>query len=397
VRVIRKDIATVVLGCAFMAVCSATAVGTADSEWATYHGDRGLCGTSDSELPRNPRQIWSFKAGSAVRATPVVGDNRVYFAAEKGRVCALDLKGNKLWSAAPRVTEKTAEGQTTDKPEEFLAPAVYIASTVVLGSLNGFVYAFEAATGELRWKHEAGERIQGTVNWTGDGGPGGLRVIVVLQPSGTVQALHIGSGVKKWEREGAARCDGSPSVGAGRIVFGSCDAGLHVLNAQDGAELDFIKLGAGKEIAGGVALRGETAFTGNRSGSLIRIDVPGQKEVWSNAEAEGTELFTTPAIREQRVVFAANNGYVYCVEAGTGKTIWKHETGGSDAGSPVIAQNKVVASAGGKLFVLTLDSGTLIWSHEVSDEISGPAVAHGMIVVGTGDGRVVAFGEGQAE
>jgi outer membrane protein assembly factor BamB len=39
-----------------------------------------------------------------------------------------------------------------------------------------------------------------------------------------------------------------------------------------------------------------------------------------------------------------------------------------------------------------LETGDLLWSKEVSDEISSPAIVDGMIVVGSDDGTVTAFG-----
>ena len=60
--------------------------------------------------------------------------------------------------------------------------------------------------------------------------------------------------------------------------------------------------------------------------------------------------------------------------------------------SPVIAQDKVVVCAGGVLSLLALETGEELWSFEVSDEISSPSIIEGMILVGSDDGSLSAFG-----
>jgi outer membrane protein assembly factor BamB len=47
----------------------------------------------------------------------------------------------------------------------------------------------------------------------------------------------------------------------------------------------------------------------------------------------------------------------------------------------------------GELVALTLDSGEAIWRFEVSDGIASPSIINGMVVVGSEDGTIAAFGE----
>ena len=61
----------------------------------------------------------------------------------------------------------------------------------------------------------------------------------------------------------------------------------------------------------------------------------------------------------------------------------------------MIAADKVVLSADGVLYLLRLDTGEKIWSYEVSDEATSPAIIRGMIVVGSEDGTITAFGASQ--
>ena len=46
----------------------------------------------------------------------------------------------------------------------------------------------------------------------------------------------------------------------------------------------------------------------------------------------------------------------------------------------------------GELYLLRLADGTKLWSFKAGDEISSPAVIERMILVGSEDGTVIAFG-----
>ena len=111
---------------------------------------------------------------------------------------------------------------------------------------------------------------------------------------------------------------------------------------------------------------------------------------WRNMDADG-EVFTTPAVSADRVIFGAMDDVYYALNRADGKLVWSFESRGL-ATSPVIAQDKVVVAAGGVLSLLALDTGKELWSFEVSDEITSPSIIGGMIVVGSDDGSVSAFG-----
>jgi outer membrane protein assembly factor BamB len=63
-------------------------------------------------------------------------------------------------------------------------------------------------------------------------------------------------------------------------------------------------------------------------------------------------------------------------------------------GSPVIAGDAlIVGTMDGRLVVLALADGRQRWSYEIGGPIAGsPAVAAGMVIVGSDDWSVYAFG-----
>ncbi len=354
--------------------------------WNTYHGKATLDGVADAHLPDELALRWRFKAGAPVYATPVASAGRIHFVNAKGQVFAVDHEGNEVWS---KTFTRGTRSDGSPIEEVFDAPLACFGSTVVAGSAYGIVYALDAATGDEQWQVELEGTILGTPNaWTS---PQGRTVLLVVeQDYGVLHGLDLADGARLWKTEGVERCDGSPSVGNGVVVFGSCAAALHVFSAEDGTHLRDIEIDGDSQVAGGVALVGDSVYSGSRSGKVLHANTKTGKTLWVNQDTDW-EVFTTPAVNDDRVVYASEDGNVYALDRATGSRQWAFPTQDTPS-SPVIAGDKAVITSDGTLFLLRLESGEKLWSYEVSDTITSPAVVGDLVVVGSDDGTVAAFG-----
>jgi len=360
-------------------------------EWNTYHGDAALSGTVSVELPERMVPLWRFRAGAAVRTTPVASAGRIFVANARGEILAVDLRGELLWSVELTKGEKE---DGTPIEEVLDAPLACFDELLLAGTADGTLYALDVATGEERWQYEIDGSILGTPNRISvpaeSEDADRAAVVVVSQNDGALHCVDLKDGQPIWKTEGVSRCDGSPAVGDGRVVFGSCVAALHVFSAADGRLERNIEVGADSEVAGGVAVYGESVFTGSRSGRVLHANLRTGDILWMNDDSDD-EVFTTPAVSRDYVVFASINGFVYALDRETGALRWTFDTEGSPS-SPVIAGDKVVITADGILYMLRMADGAEEWSYEVSDVITGAAVVGGRLVVGSEDGTVTAFG-----
>lgn len=361
---------------AVLACCAPIAFGA----WPTYHGEADLKGISDAALPAQPTLLWRHNAGGAVYNAPVSDGALVFFSAKKGRIAAIDLGGAAVWSKTFSRTNDAGQEMAV----RFDAPLACGGGLVFAGSVQGTLYALDGGTGGVRWCYETGGTIIGSPSVVSN------RVLVLDQSEGALHAVDVATGKRVWKTEGVERCDGAPGVGGGRVVFGSCLAALHVYSFGDGAHLKDVELGGDGQVAGGVAVAGDTVFAGARDGQLVCADVASGVVLWSSAESE-SQTFSTPAVAADKVVYSSDDGLVYAVDRQSGALRWTFKTGGLPT-SCVVAQGAVVVSADGALFMLDLADGRKLWSAEVSDEISSPSLIAGMIVVGADDGTVSAFG-----
>ena len=366
--------------------CGFQSIASSGGAWPTYHGDASLKGVSAAELPEKPELRWRFNAGAEIYSTPVSDGERIFFAARKGRLLAVDLQGKQLWEQPFSRTNDANQAMAV----RFEAPLVCADGTLFAGTTHGILYALDSKTGREKWRYDTEGIIIGSPNFIGSPAAAGGRKLVVLdQNAGVLHCVDMTTGKRLWTSEAVERCDGAPGTGNGRIVFGSCLSALHVY-ADSGNHLMDIEVGGDSQIAGGVAVDGDAAFAGVRDGGMLRFDLKMGEVAWSSDESE-QQTFSTPAVTEELVVYTSDDGYVYAVTKCCGSLVWKTGVDGSPY-SPAVAGDKVAAVSDGILYLLDLNNGRILWSKEVSDDITSPAIIGSMIVVGGDDGTVTAWG-----
>jgi outer membrane protein assembly factor BamB len=87
-------------------------------------------------------------------------------------------------------------------------------------------------------------------------------------------------------------------------------------------------------------------------------------------------------------------GFLYTLDAETGRAVWRFPTGGEGARGPVVANGVVyvAGSANPKIFGLDLKSGSELWSAELhAAPTADPIVAYGFLFVPVG-GTIYVFG-----
>ena len=130
---------------------------------------------------------------------------------------------------------------------------------------------------------------------------------------------------------------------------------------------------------------GQDPEHGEGVGNLTCIDANG-KEVWSYRKINRS--MTTLSIVDDLVFVADYSGFVYCLDANTGKEYWKHDTSGHIWGSTLVADGKVfVGSEDGFLTVIPAtkkyDQSNVKEIDMTSPIYSSPIVAQGVLYVAT--------------
>ena len=279
----------------------------------------------------------AFPSEIAVLGTPNEADGFLY--AAEGATGIPRRDGKIGW--------RRPEGQRTLDTELVASPVLDRSSnSIVVGFEDGGLYAFDAATGQLRdgFPFQAGDKIWSTPA-VRDG------VVYFGSHDSNVYAVFMDSGKLKWDSPTGGVVAGQPLIFRDQVIVGSFDTKLYSLDIRDGS---------------------------------LRWTVEGDNWFWAGAVTDGATIFA-PSM----------DGNIYALDSG-GNLLWKH-----DMGSPIVSMPRltphglVVAGKNGTISVLDPTSRDIglqrvIYSPTPRDaDILAPiAVAGSSIFVGAEDSTV---------
>ncbi|MCS6767696.1 MAG: PQQ-binding-like beta-propeller repeat protein [Candidatus Nitrosocaldus sp.] len=303
------------------------------------------------------RMRWVYRCSMPIVSTPVfVEDDRssgMIVAATFSRwldeqrsgdgniIFALDAEnGNLLW-------ELGVEGDVFSSP-------CYADARVVLGALDGYVYAVDAsgssAGGRIAWRF----RTEGEV-WS------------------------------------------SPAYDSRRrsVIVGSDDSNLYSLSIDDGKVIWKSSLD-GKIRSSSPCIAGEHAFISTYSGHVYCISMDDGSIVWSRRVSEHP-ILSSPAYSNSRVFFGSSDAHVYALDAMDGSMLWRVKTGDRVWSTPALAEGSgmlFVCSLDSRIYAVDADTGALLWLFPTMDAVdASPCISHARVFVGSRDGVLYAFGD----
>ncbi|MEC9049079.1 MAG: PQQ-binding-like beta-propeller repeat protein [Planctomycetota bacterium] len=347
------------------------------SEWPHYRGNAQLHGVSAAAIGDAPALAWRFDTEGDILSSPVIADGVVYVGSTDNAVYAIDLStGGQRWRF-----------ETKDMVE---APPLFLDGRVYVGSADFCFYALNAADGALAWKHETKDQILGGANWFRDAA--GRARLLVGSYDANVYCFDVDGGQPLWTYQTDNYVNGSPAIAGREALFGGCDAALHLVDLETGAQTAKVELGEGCQVAGSVAMLGDRAYFGHYGNEFLRVDLDAGEVEWRYA-GKRQGFCSSPAVDERYVVFGGRDRHLHCARRSDGAPLWKFRTKRKVDASPVICGDKVVFGSGdGRLYMLRIADGAKVWSYDIGKPIySSPAVVDGKIVVGAGDKRVYAF------
>lgn len=104
------------------------------------------------------------------------------------------------------------------------------------------------------------------------------------------------------------------------------------------------------------------------------------------------QLRSSPAMAHNIVVFGSDDGYVYALDAGSGKLLWKFKTNDSVQSTAAIDADKRIVYIGSSdfyFYALKLESGEQIWKFKTNGQIlNGAALKGGKVIFGSTDNKI---------
>lgn len=120
------------------------------------HDTRVYFGSWDHHLyaldVKTGKQIWRFDTGGVVQASPAIGDGRVYIGSRNPKVFAVDAEsGEPVWEF------EHTDGSWVESSGIYQEGVLYVGSSDALT-----LFAFDGATGRVKWKYRTGGWSWGT-------------------------------------------------------------------------------------------------------------------------------------------------------------------------------------------------------------------------------------------
>jgi outer membrane protein assembly factor BamB len=265
--------------------------------------------------------------------TPATDGERIFALFSSNDLFALDLDGKELWSkdlAAGREGLKNDFGMAS-------SPAVVDGAVVVQcnGEKAGFVAAFEAASGALRWQQERPDQASWTSPYVVESASEGVdRGIVVQTPKG-VQLLDPANGDPTWNVE--MECDGiaSSTPYEGRLYVPAKALTAVELNPADAVNI---------------------------------------APVWEAKQLKPTSA--SPVLRDGRIYAINRGGVLNCYDLEQNEIAWTTRLKGTVWATPLLASEHLYCfNAKGDALVLDLNGEIIAEINMVEEILASPAVS----------------------
>ena len=295
--------------------------------------------------------------------SPAIGADFVYVSGVDGYLYALDRTTGEF--------EGGAGWRRPLAPADTLPPLVSgpaldsEGKVVAVGSENGRVYAYDAATGEEVWQFTTGGKVWSTPIIR-DG------TVYFGSHDKNIYAVSLATGEQKWAYRTGGSVVGRPLLFRSLVIVGSFDRKLYAIEASSGVK---------------------------------RWSVSGGNWFWAGPVSDGTTIFA-----------GSMDGHVYGIDPNSlnpgapdplGNVLWKHNMGSPIVSRPaLVSRGLVVAAKDGKVSLLDTDVAVATDRREIAftnvqgdAEVTAPLFAAGdSVFVGSQDSTVtrIEIGANQA-
>jgi outer membrane protein assembly factor BamB len=341
-----------------------------------FRSDPAHSGVYAGEAPRQFHRVkWKFPTGNRIVSSPVIDNKKIYFGSDDGNVYAVDAEsGREIWRRATRGPVPST-------------PAV-AAGLIYFVSYDGNFYALNAETGTLKWKFATeGERrfeakglhgMQPKNQTIADPFDIYLSSPVVADGivyfgsgDGYLYALDAATGDLRWKFKTGDVVHASPAYVNGVVFVGSWDSYFYAVDAKTGNEKWRFHGGEDPLIHNQVGFQSSpavidgTVYTGCRDAQVYALDAATGKEKWRFDNALSW-VITSPAVTKGKVFFATSDSSLYHVaDAATGKSLVRKQGKAYMFSSPAIAGNVAfIGVLNGTLEARDANTGELLWDYQ---------------------------------
>ena len=351
--------------------------------WALPRGSSFMSGSIPDQVITSPRIAWSFDAAAPISGDAGVYGTEVYFGSDDGVFFAVNIEtGEESWRF-----------ETGDVVES--EPAIS-SELVFFGANDGQFYALDRLTGAERWRRQFDDKVAAGANLAQspiDREPW----VLIAGNDGVLRCLKASDGTDIWSYQTDNIINGSPAMlDEKRIIFGGCDAFLHIVNLENGESIEQYETNA--YIPCSVAVYDGIGYSGNYANEVLAFDPGDRGQLWTYSDRQ-FPFFSSPAVNETHVFIGSRDKRLHAIDREMGVAAWTYQTSGRVDSSPLAFSDAVVVgSTDGWLYAVSQIDGTELWKIELGASlIASPVFANGKLIIGSQGGTLFSLESGKTK
>lgn len=277
---------------------------------------------------------------------------------------------------------------------QFKASSCFYDNKIYIGSVDNWLRCIDAATGDVIWRVWADRDLDSSACVT-DG------KLYIAGESGFARCLDPQSGEHLWRtwvggmgtdgKGGSHGSETSPAVADGEYYTATYTGDLFCLDAKTGAKR--WKANTHDDTDASPVIWDDFVYTAaeDKSPHVYCFARKDGREIWRARNRKG--FWSTPAVVDGVLYIGGFDGKLYAIDAKSGKERWTTAIGSPTWSSPVVIGDKLIIGAfDGRLRCFST-SGKKIWEKKLLDRMHSTAcVVDGKIYVGTRGGWFYALG-----
>jgi outer membrane protein assembly factor BamB len=282
-------------------------------------------------------RLWKDRVGkgaveTGLRLRPTVVDGVLYAASADGKLAAIEAAtGKTVWSTSSRTHGwfGLSWGDKHRKDAFYAGGPAVAGDLLVIGTLDGHVYALNAKDGKSRWETALPSEVLATPSIANG-------LVVVRTGDGRIYALDANSGERRWAYDQTTvpllslRGNGPLLVANGVVFFGSDSGRLVAVRLDNGEKLWEQSLASGEgrtdierldDADGAILLDGSTLYGGAYHGRLTAIDGASGRPLWSRPFS----TFSALAFGSTALYGVDDQSQVWAFDKNGGADMWKND------------------------------------------------------------------------
>ena len=313
---------------------------------------------------------WSADLEAPIAGGILISQDRLIIGDVNGQVYALSLDtGSVLWNY---------EGENAMK-----GTAIIVSDEVIFAQSDGELTGIDFNDGSMNWRFLPADEIDSRLN---DGVIYADGLLYVARTDGKVTATDISSGEEVWSYQAKQGLRSAPAYGEGLIFQGEYDGLFSILDAKTGERLN--GGGASAAVNTPIVNDGKVYFSA-WDGSVKCVQIKDIIPLWSVKLPDSAT--TAPVLNSGKIFLGTAKGIVIAVNESDGKILWQYETsGGIITARPVIADGMVFACPGdGSVHVLDAETGKVLHTLRGRQSIERDGAYSGGVFFFGGDRGIV--------